>query len=181
MPEDTVVSPNLQSVMDKARTIKPPPKPVVKPVDSVDDLLAEPVVEPEVVDAVGVGEEATPELPPVSTPDVPNSEPVAESTLSPGDDEPVASPPPQPPVELAVEVNIGDSEILSGTDTLTLYTAINSLFDHFKKDGHSIFKVAALQSGYTAELSALAFEDISRLQSSAVDAYAARMKLLRTL
>lgn len=81
-------------------------------------------------------------------------------------------------VPKAVEVNVTDAMILSGAGTLALHEAMRAALGGAASP---VFKVAALQSGYTAELSALSFEDISRIQASSLDAYAARMKLLRTL
>jgi DNA-directed RNA polymerase subunit RPC12/RpoP len=89
---------------------------------------------------------------------------------------------PEPKAEVeapkAVEVSVTDSVILTGAGTLALHEAMKAALGGQKA---ASFKVAALQSGYTAELTALAFEDISRIQASSVDAHAARMKLLRTL
>ena len=76
----------------------------------------------------------------------------------------------------AVEINISDSAIISGAGTLALHEAARRAFK-----SNPVFKVAALQSGYTAEMSALSFEDTNRIQASAVDAYTARVKLLRTV
>lgn len=96
---------------------------------------------------------------------------------------PTESPTPKSaPVEAAaspaVVVNVSANEILSGAGTLAVREALRAVLG---RSTGAVFKVAALQSGYTAELGALAFEDIARLQSSAVDAHAARVKLLRTL
>ena len=76
----------------------------------------------------------------------------------------------------AAEVTVNDSMILTGAGTLALHEAMQNILG-----AQSVFKIAALQSGYTAEIGPLAFEDISRIQSSALDAHAARMKLLKTL
>ena len=78
----------------------------------------------------------------------------------------------------AVEVTLGDNSIVSGIGTLALHEALKIALNGGKSP---TFKVASLQSGYTAEIGALAFEDINRIQASAVDAHAARMKLLKTL
>ena len=84
-----------------------------------------------------------------------------------------------PAAPVAVEVSIGDSSIISGgAGTLAMHEALKLAIGSSKS---AVFKVAALQSGYTAEMSALAFEDINRIQASSVDAHAARVKLLRTL
>ena len=78
----------------------------------------------------------------------------------------------------AVEFTIGENAVLTDLGALQLHEAIKQALGAGKSP---VFKVAALQSGYTAEFGALAFEDINRLQASSVDAHAARMKLLRTL
>ena len=78
----------------------------------------------------------------------------------------------------AVEFSISENAILTDIGALQIHEAIKAALNTSKTP---VFKVAALQSGYTAEFGALAFEDINRLQASSVDAHAARMKLLRTL
>jgi hypothetical protein len=75
-------------------------------------------------------------------------------------------------------VNVVASDIVSAPSSLYLHEALTKAVG---ANSGAVFKIAALQSGYTAEIGALAFEDIARLQSSSVDAHAARMKLLRTL
>ena len=146
---------NLDSIMDKARaTVPPPPKPAVKPAAAPRpaEVAAAPVADEQVVEA-----------------------PVAEVAA----DAPANQ---APKVEVvapkALEVTIGDASILSGAGTLALHEALQAALGI---DKNPSFKVAALQSGYTAEIGPLAFEDISRIQASAVDAHASRMKLLRTL
>ncbi len=145
---------NLNSVMDKARgaAVPPPPRPAAP----------KPAVKP-VETSTPVEAEAAPV--------------VAEQA-------PVVETPAAAPVEVtadapkAAEVSISDSVILSGAGSLALHEALQAALGI---DKNPSFKVAALQSGYTAEIGPLAFEDISRLQASAVDAHASRMKLLRTL
>lgn len=83
------------------------------------------------------------------------------------------------PAPKAVEVVLTDSMILDGAGSLAVHEALRVALGGTAKS--AVFKIAALQSGYTAEIGALAFEDISRIQASAVDAHAARVKLLKTL
>ena len=108
---------------------------------------------------------------PTPTPAAVEEQPIAAATAA-----------DEPKVEVvaakAVEVSVGDAAILSGAGTLALHEAMKAVLGG---DKSATFQVAALQSGYTAELGALAFEDISRIQASSVDAHAARVKLLRTL
>ena len=83
------------------------------------------------------------------------------------------------PAPKAVEVVLTDSMILDGAGSLAVHEALRVALGGTAKS--AVFKIAALQSGYTAEIGALTFEDISRIQASAVDAHAARVKLLKTL
>ena len=95
--------------------------------------------------------------------------------------DPVAAPVPPPspePEPITLAVQIGDNDIVTDIGALQLHAAMKAATGDASL---SVFKVAALQSGYTAEMGALGFEDITRLQTASVDAYAARMKLLRTL
>ena len=147
----------LGSVMDKAKAAIPPaPKPAPKPTPK--PATPEAAIEAALEAAAAP---ATPEA----------AEPAAPAAAA-----------PEPKVEVeapkAVEVSVTDSVILTGAGTLALHEAMKAALGGPKA---ATFKVAALQSGYTAELTALAFEDISRIQASSVDAHAARMKLLRTL
>ena len=149
----------LGSVMDKAKAAIPPaPKPAPKP-------TPKPAATPEA--AIEAALEAA-------------AAPAAEAAPQPAEKAPAAAPEPKAEVEApkAVEVSVTDSVILTGAGTLALHEAMKAALGGQKA---ASFKVAALQSGYTAELTALAFEDISRIQASSVDAHAARMKLLRTL
>jgi hypothetical protein len=73
------------------------------------------------------------------------------------------------------EIFIPDGDVIFA-NTLELHSAIVTAIG--KKP---TYKVAALASGYTVEFSALSFQEITRLQASSLDAFAARMKLLRTL
>ena len=98
---------------------------------------------------------------------------------------PAAVPTPPAPAQTEVRgessaaaVQVGDSDVVAEIGALELHAAIKAATGEASM---SVFKVAALQSGYTAEMGALGFEDITRLQTASVDAYAARMKLLRTL
>ena len=142
-----------------------PPRPAAPSpvVDSVDEALG--AEEPQVSADVTVAADA-PAAP----------APVAESGVS----EPQEAAPVQQPVAkkaAAVVVEISDNDILASLGSLQLHDALKRAV----QPQSPAFKVAALQSGYTAEMTALSFEDITRLQASALDAHAARMKLLKTL
>lgn len=141
----------LQTTMEKARAAAVPPAP--KPA-----LKPAPAAQPtpvaEAVEADAVLQEA----------------PVAAATQA------QAAPVVEVVAPTAAEVTVNDSMILTGAGTLALHEAMQNILG-----AQSVFKIAALQSGYTAEIGPLAFEDISRIQSSALDAHAARMKLLKTL
>jgi hypothetical protein len=146
--------------MDKAaRGTTPPPPPAARPAPKP---AVAPVVEAEVsnqtVDSI------------LETP------PAAEEAVAPvvAVEEAKA----KSPAAVAVTVAVSDSSILSNAGTLALHEAMREALGGNET---AAFKIAALQSGYTAEMGALAFEDISRIQASAVDAHAARIKLLRTL
>jgi len=93
-----------------------------------------------------------------------------------------AMPAPEPktekPVAKAEPITIDSNLVLSGTGTLAVHETLSKLL---KRTGGPTFKVAALQSGYTAEFGALNFEETARLQASAVDAHASRVKLLRVV
>ena len=78
----------------------------------------------------------------------------------------------------AAAVAVAANDVVTDLGALQLFEAIKAATGDAAM---SVFKVAALQSGYTAEMGALSFEDITRLQTASVDAYAARMKLLRTV
>jgi DNA-directed RNA polymerase subunit RPC12/RpoP len=146
---------NLDSVMDKARgAVPPPPRPAAAPKPAVKAVEA-----PAPAPVAEKAPEAAPAVPEVA----------AETAV-------VETPKVDAPK--ALEVSVADTSILSGAGTLALHEALQAALG---ADKNPSFKIAALQSGYTAELGALAFEDISRIQASAVDAHAARMKLLRTL
>ena len=141
------------TLQDKARMAATPPRPAPKP--------------------------AVP--PPAPVQEV--AEPAVESTVT-----QAVEPPPVPvsakaveaaPAPKAVEVVLTDSMILDGAGSLAVHEALRLALGGASKS--AVFKVAALQSGYTAEVGALAFEDISRIQASALDAHAARIKLLKTL
>jgi hypothetical protein len=82
------------------------------------------------------------------------------------------------PVAKALAVDIGANQILGSAGSLALQEAMNAVI---KRASGPVFKVAALQSGYTVEFGALNFEETARLQASAVDAHAARVKLLRVV
>ena len=85
----------------------------------------------------------------------------------------------QPTVTTSVAaVTIAANDVVTDLGALQLFEAIKAATGD---SAMSVFKIAALQSGYTAEMGALSFEDITRLQTASVDAYAARMKLLRTV
>jgi hypothetical protein len=85
----------------------------------------------------------------------------------------------EPEVIITKTIDIDPSSIISDVSALSLHEAINFALRKEKKE--PVFKVAALQSGYTAEITALGFSDITRIQASSLDQYAARVKLLRTL
>ena len=146
----------LQSTMEKARTaaaVPPAPKPAAKPAPT--PVVAQP---PAAETAVVSDAEVAAQEAPV--------EAAAEA----------AAPAAEVVAPAAVEVSITDAMILGGAGTLALHEAMKAVLG-----APSVFKIAALQSGYTAEVGPLAFEDISRIQASALDAHAARMKLLKTL
>jgi hypothetical protein len=162
---DENVNENLNTVMEKARIsarplVKPTPKVAV---DEIDEVLTSSVQE-EVIKEEEIKEEVQiVEVVPV-TPDLPK--PTTETITSLED------------FEKATEANVSDGSILTGLGSLAIFEAMNAVLNSGQP---AVYKVAALQSGYTAEISALAFEDISRIQSSAIDAHAARIKLLKTL
>lgn len=130
------------------------PKP---PVDDIDRVLGDVLSAPSVT------------TPPVSAP-APATAPVAAEAPA-----PVKA---KAKEEAFVVVEIDESQISSDLGALELQAAIRSAT---QVTDLSTFKVAALQSGYTAVLGALNFEDITRLQSASLDNHAAKMKLLRTL
>lgn len=164
LPEDTtVVSTNLQAAMDQAVRRPPAPKPVMKPeVDeataALDAVLDAPNFETASVEAV-VKEAVGHAEPHVSDE---KALPVAKTAAE----------------TKALEVSISEGSVLQGAGTMALFEAMKVALDN---NAPAVFKVVALQSGYTAEMSALAFEDISRIQASSIDAHAARIKLLKTL
>jgi DNA-directed RNA polymerase subunit RPC12/RpoP len=139
--------------MDKARAaaVPPAPKPAAKPVPAPVAQSAAPQIVPE--EAVASQEDQ------IAAAQVETAATTVE----------VVAP-------AATEVSVNDAMILSGAGTLALHEAMKAVLG-----ASSVFKIAALQSGYTAEIGPLAFEDISRIQASALDAHAARMKLLKTL
>ena len=141
----------LQTTMEKARAAAVPPAPKPAPKPAP---AAQPTPVAEAVEADAVLQEA----------------PVAAATQA------QAAPVVEVVAPTATEVTVNDSMILTGAGTLALHEAMQNILG-----AQSVFKIAALQSGYTAEIGPLAFEDISRIQSSALDAHAARMKLLKTL
>ena len=141
----------LQTTMEKARAAAVPPAPKPAPKPAP---AAQPTPVAEAVEADAVLQEA----------------PVAAATQA------QAAPVVEVVAPTAAEVTVNDSMILTGAGTLALHEAMQNILG-----AQSVFKIAALQSGYTAEIGPLAFEDISRIQSSALDAHAARMKLLKTL
>jgi hypothetical protein len=82
---------------------------------------------------------------------------------------------PKPPAPKAEEVDIGSIQVVAQAGSLLVQQV---LMDAVRRASGPTFKVAALQSGYTAEFGALNFAEISRLQASALDGHAARVKLL---
>jgi hypothetical protein len=85
---------------------------------------------------------------------------------------------PAPPK--ARPVHIDESRVVSNAGTLKVMEAVKQAIAASNSSGGS-FKVVALQSGYAAELSPLSFQDIARLQSSALDPFTQRNRLLETL
>lgn len=158
----------LQDLVARARTTTPPPPPkkraAVEQANNDDALL-------EAALLAGGAEAPAP---------APAAEVAAAPAAAPAAPKPAPAPVAEKPLPVAKAVSVSDSEILGDMSTLALHEAINAAINGSRKDS-PIFKVAALQSGYTAEMAPLAFQEITRLQSSSVDAYAARMKLLRTL
>ena len=81
------------------------------------------------------------------------------------------------------QVVIPDNAILENAGALAIHEAIKAAKQRANAVSGRVpvFKVAALASGYTGEMTALNYEDIARLQSSSLDPYSARMKTLRTV
>jgi len=158
----------LQDLVSRARTSTPPPPPKRAAAAQVnnEELLLE---------AALLASTAESSSEPAAAPAEP-IQPVAAPAPAPA----AVPAAPMPVAPVAKAVSVGDNEILSDMSTLALHEAINAAINGSRKTS-PVFKVAALQSGYTAEIGPLAFQEITRLQSSSVDAYAARMKLLRTL
>jgi hypothetical protein len=78
----------------------------------------------------------------------------------------------------AEDVEIEPSSIVSGAGTLEMLATINA---NLKQTEGPTFQVAALQSGYSVQAQPLTFRQISALQASSVDPFAARTRLLRTV
>ena len=158
---------DLQAKLAAATTRPMPrPKPVaVKTQDVIDNITAsEPAVEAESVQETSDANDMV--MLPEAAPTAVKVNDAADEDASKADE--------------AIEVTISDNSVLAGSGSLAIHEALKyALGGAMGKS--PVFKVAALQSAYTAEVGALAFEDISRIQASAVDAYAARMKLLRTI
>jgi hypothetical protein len=87
--------------------------------------------------------------------------------------EPSAKPKPK-----AEDFFVSPGDVLSGAGTLLLHAALVAAVD--KKKSPS-FKVAALSSGYTAEMAPLNYQATTGIQASTLDAYTARLKLLQVL
>ena len=144
--------------------LPPPPRPVRAP-----QTAAAPQAP---VPAVKEPEQALPEIAKAEEtkqPETSETIPAAEVAL------PQATQAPAAKVS-ATEVAIADTSVQAG-NALELNAVLRAVFG----EKPPVFKIAALQSGYTAEIAALTFDDINRIQASSVDAHAARMKLLRTL
>ena len=167
---------DLNAVLARARAaaeVPPAPPPAAAPQDPIGDVLAAEV--------------------PQAAP-MPPGAPPAEELAGPADgtvaatgapaaveglpqDAP-ATPPAARAAAKALPVTVDLSQILSAAGTLAVHEAVTAVL---RASGGPTFKVAALQSGYAVEMGAINFEEVARIQASALDAHAARMKLLRVV
>jgi hypothetical protein len=85
------------------------------------------------------------------------------------------------PKPVAAEVSVAVNSVIDSGGSLVMMQAINAALARGKADKPPVFKVGALQSGYTAEFRALEFADINRILASSLDNYAYRIKLLTTM
>lgn len=157
---------------EKARAatagLPPPPRPVRTTASQASPAPEAAVSSPAAAAVVSGAKDSA------ASPSRPQTQPVEELVAPLQEPEKKAE---KPKEAVASEVVITDASVLSGSSTLEVHAAISAALG----GKPPVFKVAALQSGYTAEIGALSFEDVNRIQASSLDAHAARMKLLRTL
>jgi hypothetical protein len=172
MTEPTEASPaDLSGVMARAAAASAPKAPVTRPPAPrpVPPALAAPGSAPEAATSAPEAATSAPE----AAPPAPEAAPPAAAEPAPAP--PMREPPPRPK---ATAASVDDSSVLTGAGTLALHAAMKAALGRGQSP---VFKVVALASGYTAELAPLAFQEIARLQASAVDPHAARMKMLQVL